>query len=96
MRKIIRGELYQKFKKRFFERFGYEPEMAAIVGFESVMIIKQAVERGATRENIKELIIKTGKFQGLQGDIIIDKFGDRVIKPFVVKVEKGRWKKVQE
>ena len=90
------GELYQKFRKRFIERFGYEPEIAAIVGFESVMIIKQAVEMGATRENMKEVIIKTGKFQGLQGDIIIDRFGDRVIKPFVVKVEKGKWKKVRE
>ena len=91
-----KGEVYQKFKKRFIDRFGYEPEMGAILSFESVMIIKQAVERGATRENIKELIIKTGKFQGLQGEIVIDKFGDRVIKPFVVKVENGKWVKVKE
>ncbi|MDI1472653.1 ABC transporter substrate-binding protein [Thermodesulfovibrio sp. 1176] len=91
-----KGELYQKFKKRFIERFGYEPEMGAVVGFESVMIIKQAVESGATREKMKELIIKTGRFQGLQGEIVIDKFGDRVIKPFVVKVEKGKWVRVQE
>lgn len=91
-----KGEVYQKFKKRFIDRFGYEPEMGAILSFESVMIIKQAVERGATRENIKELIIKTGKFQGLQGEIVIDNFGDRVIKPFVVKVENGKWVKVKE
>jgi len=91
-----KGELYQKFKRRFIDRFGYEPELGAILGFESVMLIKQAVERGATKETMKDVIIKKGKFQGLQGEININPFGDRVIKPFVVKVEKGKWEKVRE
>ncbi len=90
------GEMYLRFKKRFIERFGYKPEIAAITGFESVMIIKKAIENGATRQNMKDAIIRAGRFEGLQGEIIINKFGDRQIKPFVVKVENGDFKRVRE
>jgi len=90
------GEMYLRFKKRFIERFGYKPEIAAITGFESVMIIKRAIENGATRHNIKDAILSAGRFEGLQGEIIINKFGDRQIKPFVVKIENGTFKRVKE
>lgn len=90
------GESYLKFKKRFIERFGYNPEFAAVTGFESIMIIKRALENGATGQNMKDVILRMRKFEGLQGEIVLNRFGDREIKPFVVKVEKGSFRRVKE
>lgn len=91
-----KGESYLKFKRKFIERFGYNPEFAAVTGFESVIIIKKAIENGATRQNMKDIILGIRKFEGLQGEIILNRFGDREIKPFMVKIENGTFKTVKE
>lgn len=90
-----KSDYYNKFKNKFIERFGHNPNLGAANGFDSVIIIKKAIENGASRENMKETILKIGKFEGLQGEIIINKFGDREIKPFVFKVENGKFKRVK-
>lgn len=91
-----KGQMYVRFKEKFIERFGYNPEIAAITGFESVMIIKKAIENGAKRDTIRDIILGIGKFEGLQEEIILNRFGDRQIKPFVVKVENRSFKRVKE
>lgn len=81
-------------KKRYYDKFGKDMSFAAINGYDSVLIIKKAVENGATRENIKETILKINRFEGLQGEIVFDEFGDIQKKPSIIKVENGRFKRV--
>lgn len=91
-----KGEFYEKFKNKFLERLGHNPNFASCNGFESVMLIKKAIEKGAVRETMKETLLRIGKFEGLQGEIIINKFGDREIKPFIFKVENGKFRRVKQ
>lgn len=91
-----KGKLYEKFKNKFKERFGHNPNFAAVNGFEAVMLIKKAIEKGAVKETMKETILKIGKFEGLQGEIIINKFGDRETKSFVFKIKNGKFTRVEQ
>jgi len=90
-----KGKFYESFKNKFIERFGHNPNFASCNGFESVIIIKKAIEKGAVKETMKETLLRIGKFEGLQGEITINKFGDREINPFIFKVENGRFKRVE-
>lgn len=83
-------------RKRFFEKYGRPMSYASINGFDAVMIIKKAIENGATQKNIKETILKIKKFEGLQGEIIFDEFGDRKIKPFILRVENNEYRRVAQ
>lgn len=93
---LIEGGLSEAVNKRFTEKFGKTMNFASINSFDSVMIIKKALESGATRDNFKETILKIKKFEGIQGEIIFNEFGDRQTKPFILKVEKGKFKRVNQ
>ncbi len=85
----------EEINNKFIERFGHPINCISVHGFDSVMIIKRAIEEGATRENIREVILKIKKFKGLQGEIIFDEFGDIQKKPFILKIENRKFIKVQ-
>lgn len=89
-------EKNEEVNNKFIERFGRPINCISIYGFDSVMIIKRAIEEGATRENIKEVILKIKKFHGLQGEIIFDEFGDNQKKPFVLEIKDGQFRKVKQ
>lgn len=82
--------------KRFIEKFGKTMNFPAINGFDSVMIIKKALENGATRDNLKETILRIKRFEGIQGEIVFNEFGDRQVKPFILKVKKGKYERVKQ
>lgn len=90
----FKGKLGEKVERKFFETYGRPMSFASINGYDSVLILKRAIEEGANRENIKDVILRIEKFEGLQGEIIFDKFGDRRVKPFVLQIEKGKYKRV--
>lgn len=70
-------------------------DFASVNGFDSVMVLKKAIESGADSKNMKEVILKIGKFSGIQGDIMFDQFGDRLEKPKVLKVDSGKYVRVR-
>lgn len=82
--------------KRYLEKYGRTMSYAAINGFDSVMIIKKALENGANRENMKEYILKIKRFEGLQGEITFDEFGDRQKRPFIMRITEGKFKRVTQ
>lgn len=90
----LKGERGEEVRERFKNKYGKEMDFASVNGFDSVMIIKKAIENGANRNNMKEVILKIRKFEGIQGNIDFDKYGDRVEKPFILKVENGQYKRL--
>lgn len=80
--------------ERFRKRFGREMDFGSVNGFDAVMIIKKALENGANKNNMKNVILEIKKFEGIQGNIIFDEFGDRVEKSFILKIENGRFKRI--
>ncbi|HOJ78870.1 MAG TPA: ABC transporter substrate-binding protein [Bacillota bacterium] len=82
------GETYQCFLKAYIERFGDEPSFAALMGYETMQVIFQAMLNleEISSDGLKEAIINQRNFKGLQEDFQIDKYGDayRYFKLFTI------------
>lgn len=91
----LKGVNGEAVRERFQKRYGKDMDFASVNGFDSVMVLKKAIESGADSKNMKEVILKIGKFSGIQGDIMFDQFGDRLEKPKVLKVDSGKYVRVR-
>ncbi|MDW7998919.1 MAG: ABC transporter substrate-binding protein [Thermodesulfovibrio sp.] len=87
-------EKFLNFKDKFIKTFGYSPESYAINGYNAVMLIKEAILKDADRNTIREKILNAS-FNGLLGEIKINKYGDTETKPFVVIVRNGIFEKLE-
>jgi branched-chain amino acid transport system substrate-binding protein len=67
---------YQTFRKAYQERFRADPGFAAILAYEAGEIIVDALRRKADRQSIKAKILEKTSYDGLQGRIELDRFGD--------------------
>jgi branched-chain amino acid transport system substrate-binding protein len=82
---------YLKFKKEFSDRFGREPDFAAMYAYEAAGVLFEAIATVGPSGPLKETIIRKGTFQGLQGDFALDRFGDAVRSRVIVIVRDGRF-----
>jgi len=87
---------YLQFKTAYRERYKVEPTFAAAYSYEAVKIIAAALARnGGDPRRLKETLLAMGKFQGLQGEITLDRFGDAVRKVFVIRIDNGAFARVE-
>ena len=83
---------FVEFKGRYRARFGdVEPTFAVVMGYEAVMIVKDALSRNPDPKQLKETILKQKTFNGLQGVFEIDPYGDAKQKVYIVTVRKNRF-----
>lgn len=90
------NEYYLNFQRKFMDIFGYIPDSPAINGYQAIFIIYEALLKGAKRDNLKDIIISKGKFNGFFGEFFIDRYGDVLIEPIVVMAKNGVFEKVKE
>jgi len=85
-----------EFVKNFTNRFGFDPNGGSVNVYDIITVLKDALKDkdDLSPEGIKKAIIDKGKFSGLQGDIIIDEYGDAIKKPFVFVVENGKFQRI--
>lgn len=82
---------YLAFKRRFSQRFGREPDFAAVYAYEAAGILFESIASVGPSGPLKEAILKQGTFQGVQGVFSLDPFGDAVRDRFIVAVKEGRF-----
>lgn len=83
------------FKAAYVKRFGDAPSFAATYGYEAVSVIAEALKKNPDVSRIKETIIGVSHFNGLQGAIDLDRFGDAV-RPFsLMQVRDGRFVRME-
>jgi branched-chain amino acid transport system substrate-binding protein len=83
-------ERYLRFKAQFLERFGTEPDFAAALGYEAAQILLDALSRTKKMADLKDMIINRA-FQGLQGEMTMDQYGDIIWKSVIVTVKNGQF-----
>lgn len=71
-----RASAFVTFKTNFSKRFNYEPGFAATYSYEAATILLKALTKTRDRERIKNEILETGEYSGLQHKIFFDRFGD--------------------
>ena len=77
------------FRNKFFDRYQKEPPALADVGFDSVLLLEEAVKLagGISGEKIRKGLMAIKGYEGASGLIEFDENGD-VHKPIAVKVAK--------
>ncbi len=86
---------YKAFVKAYMERFGREPDFAAIKSYDAVSMIISAVNDAKGTANIRNSILKKRTFKGLQGDFEIDKYGDVTLTPFLITIKENKFVTIQ-
>jgi len=89
---------YLEFRGKFFVKFGSEPNFASILTYESIMLLAQAMEQALSTDAvvIKNQIITTGSFNGLQSELVINKFGDITRPTYLYQILGGSYVKLEE
>jgi branched-chain amino acid transport system substrate-binding protein len=85
-----------EFKTEFEKRYGEKPTFSSVFSYETLKALARAIEKAKNTEpeKVKKTLIELGKFEGLQGNVIIDKYGDNTRKYLLFKFEKGSLGKV--
>lgn len=85
------------FQTRFEERFGHAPMFAASQGYECVLVLAAALEKtNGSSEGLREALLQTKSFPGLQGSLTLDPYGDMIRTSFIIMVQNGQFLSIQQ
>lgn len=88
---MISSEQAQKYVARYKEKYGKEPGFLGHLAYDSVHILKQAIEKAHSLsfDAIKTALRDPGGFQGIAGKITFDKNGDIQGSPSIILTVKN-------
>lgn len=84
-----------KFVKKFEAKYKKTPSIFAAHGYETAQIIIQNLRKSTDIAQLKDNILMQKTYQGLQGTIIFDKFGDINREYFIMKVKNAKYVRVE-
>nr|WP_320192157.1 ABC transporter substrate-binding protein [uncultured Desulfobacter sp.] len=67
---------YQAFRKAYMEQLGREPGFPGVNGYDAAHVVITALKQQKTGEDLKKTVLYTRRFDGLQGPLIFDDYGD--------------------
>lgn len=79
------------FAKRFQERFGEPAGQGAVLAYDAVAVLHQALQHQARGVGLLETMSTTGPYRGLQQPIAFDPQGGAQREAWFVKVQNGRF-----
>lgn len=87
-----KNQSFQDFSSRYTAQFGREPTFAGGTGYEAMMILAAALEKtNGQKKGIKDALKKIKDFEGLVGNISMDKYGDVIRTHFLHEVKNGEF-----
>lgn len=86
---------YIDFLKRYEKKHGKKPSLYASKAYELSKIIIEMLKVGPETK-IKENLLKQREFEGLQGKIVFDKYGDVIREYYNFEVKNGEFIKIDE
>lgn len=91
-----RNPKFLEFKNQYFSRYKAIPEMWETFGYEAVYALFQAFSKNPDPQQLKATLLKIGRFKGLQGDILFDRFGDNRRKPLLLTIKNGAFVEIRQ
>lgn len=70
------AEQFVKFREAFSRRFHYQPTFAAVLAYDAAQAVLTGLKNNPDTSRLKETIQGIRSFAGLQGEIILDQYGD--------------------
>lgn len=92
------SERFADFRKKFLEKYGQEVTFSSVYSYETMMAIKQAIQQTGNDDpaKVKEAILQINKFDGLQTNFIIDRFGDNTRDYMLDQITANVYKRVDD
>lgn len=88
-------EKFKKFQSKYEERFGKSPSFGAVLGYESVYVLKAGIEKSLESKQDLKISLLEGQYKGLIDEFKFDKYGD-VERPFYFSlIEDGKFVTVE-
>lgn len=85
------NDAYVLFKKNFVAMFGHEPGFAAVHAYDSASALFTALKKNPAPKLLKKTILEIGTFQGLQGELHIDRYGDATQEFFLMTIKDNKF-----
>jgi branched-chain amino acid transport system substrate-binding protein len=86
---------YRAFRKNYQERFSRNPNFAAVHAYDATKLVFAALARDSNPKKLKATITGIARFEGLQDQIVMDRFGDPKRTPFLMVVKNGSFQRVR-
>jgi branched-chain amino acid transport system substrate-binding protein len=86
------SQRYRDFLAAYRSRFNQEPGFAGVAGYDSALIAIQALGARRPGEPLKNTIINTGRFQGVQQLLDINRYGDANRNTFISVIQNGQYR----
>ena len=81
---------YRAFSEAYVSRYGRGVDFAAAFSYESVLLLAAALARDPTREGVRAAVLGMGTFEGVQGPVRIDRFGDVERRHLIMTLRGGK------
>jgi len=79
------------FHEGYLKQYAEKPEILAILGYESMMILQQVIAGGVKdRRDLKKTLQKVSSFPGISGELAINKDGSFEREIYVLTVDRGK------
>ena len=88
-----KSEVVRKFTKEFEDRYHVEPDAIAALGYDSAMLLADALQRAGTTDGmaLRNALATTRNFPGVTGSITIDKDRNASKPAVILKVTGGKF-----
>lgn len=81
---------YRAFRKAYLEQLGREPGFPGVHGYDAAHVVITALKRQKKGEDLKKSLLSIRRFEGLQGPIIFDDYGDMTRSNSSMSIVKNR------
>lgn len=82
---------YVQFKREFVESYKSEPGFGALHAYNATKMVLESMARQESGESLKQAILRISRFQGLQDDIVINRFGDSNHPTYIGVILNGKF-----
>lgn len=82
---------YLAFRNNYQARFGRNPGFACVAAYDAARAVIEALRKQESRQSLKEALLGSGPYDGLQGRWNFNRFGDAERSVWVTVVRDGRF-----
>jgi branched-chain amino acid transport system substrate-binding protein len=82
---------YRNFLAAYRKRFGQEPGFSALDGYDAANLVLDALVKRKNGIPLKDVILATRVYQGIQREIVLNRFGDTESPTYITVVKGGRF-----
>jgi len=82
---------FTAFSTAYSARYGEAPGFPALTAYNATRIVLQGLSEQHDAETLKQTLLRVRRFEGLQGPIELDAFGDTHSPTFITRIQQGQY-----